>query len=221
MEPFKIPSSLKSLTKPYPHPKVLLDAAHRGGEPARIALARLWLSEGIPYAFRCCPAIYESVRSWLSTRLGVHAKEISLVGSARLGKSPAPKKLGNPFRDNQSDLDIFIVSNCLFEEVREDFRRWSFDFKHGRVQPETKKQKEKYWPDNYKRGPGLINRGFMDQKMIPNYPNYPTTLKIGKTMDKLVKKLKITQNAPKPKYASVRCYSSWDSFVQQVSLNLK
>ena len=221
MEPFKIPSSLKSLTKPYPCPKVLLDAAHSGGEPARIAFARLWLSEGIPHAFRCCPVIYESVRSWLSTRLGVHAKEISLVGSARLGKSLKPQKLGDPFRDNKSDLDIFIVSTHLFEALTEDFYRWSGDFKHRRIQPETKTQKKKYWPNNYERGPILINRGFMDQKMIPNYPQYPTTLKIGKTMDTLVKKLKVTLNAPKPKHASVRCYSSWDSFVQQVSLNLK
>ena len=105
MEPFKSPDSLKELTSPYPDPQDLLEAAHSGGEPARIALAQLWLSEGIPYAFRCCPAIYESVRSWLSAQLGVHAKEISMVGSARLGKSPAPEKLGDPFDEN-SDLDI-------------------------------------------------------------------------------------------------------------------
>ena len=220
MEPFKIPSSLKSLTKPYPCPKVLLDAAHSGGEPARIALARLWLSEGIPHAFRCCPVIYESVRSWLSTRLGVHAKEISLVGSARLGKSLAPKKLGNPFKDNKSDLDIFIVSNHLFEAVREDFRRWSFDFERGQCNPRNKTEK-RFWLDNHARGQKLILRGFIDTKMIPNFLEYPTIQKINQEMWLLVEKLKITSNAPKPKHASVRCYSSWNSFVQQVSLNLK
>ena len=59
MEPFSIPNPLRNLTGPYPKPCFVLDAAERGGEPARIALVRLWLSEGIPYAFRECPAIYE------------------------------------------------------------------------------------------------------------------------------------------------------------------
>ena len=219
MEPFKSPDSLKELTSPYPDPQDLLEAAHSGGEPARIALAQLWLSEGIPYAFRCCPAIYESVRSWLSAQLGVHAKEISMVGSARLGKSPAPEKLGDPFDEN-SDLDIFIVSNCLFESLREDFCRWSFDFENEKLSPRNRRETI-YWPENNKRGPNMIRRGFIDAKMIPNLPDYPTAQRINDAMWRLVEKLKITTNAPQPKKASVRCYYSWDSFVQQVSLSLK
>lgn len=221
MEPFKSPDSLKGLTDPYPDPQELLEAARSGGEPARIALARLWLSEGIPYAFRCCPVIYESVRSWLSAQLGVHAKEISMVGSARLGKSLAPEKqkLGKPFDEN-SDLDIFIVSNCLFESLREDFCRWSLDFESGKLTPRDSCE-AKYWKDNNARGPRLILRGFIDVNMIPNFSDYSTVRKIKDAMWLLVEKLKITTNAPQPKEASVRCYSSWDSFVQQVSLNLK
>ena len=220
MEPFKSPDSLKELTSPYPDPQELLEAARSGGEPARIALARLWLSEGIPYAFRCCPVIYESVRSWLSAQLGVHAKEISMRGSARLGSSLAPKKIGKPF-DKSSDLDIFIVSNCLFESLREDFCRWSSDFESGKLPPRNRHEKEIYWPENNTRGPSMIRRGFIDAKMIPNLPDYPTVQGINQAMWRLVKKLKITTNAPQPKKASVRCYYSWDSFVQQVSLNWK
>ena len=77
MEPFRIPEPLRNLTYPYPDPSLVLDAAGQGGESARIALAQLWLSEGLPYAFRECPAVYESVRSWLSAMLSVHAKEIA------------------------------------------------------------------------------------------------------------------------------------------------
>ncbi len=220
MEPFKIPESLKSLTDPYPHPKVLLKAACSGGEPARIAIAQLWLSEGIPHAFGNCPVIYEAVRSWLSTQLGVHAKEISLVGSARLGKSLNPKKLGNPFLNCKSDLDIFIVSNCLFEALREDFRRWSSDFENERIKPRNKREAY-YWQDNNERMPVSIARGFIFSDRIPNFPEYPIAQNVNDTMSLLVRKLKITPNAPKPKEASVRCYSSWDSFVRQQLLNLE
>ena len=218
MEPFRIASTLLKLSDPYPDPIALLDAAHKGGEQARIALARLWLSEGIPYAFRDCPAMYESVRSWLSNFLNVHAKEISVIGSARLGASLSPKKLGKPF-DSSSDLDIFIVSKDLFDTLREEFRRWSFDFESCRLKASNDLE-EGFWRDNNTRGPKLIHKGFIDQKMIPNRQEYPTTKTISQAMWLLVEKLKITQNAPKTKHASVRCYSSWDSFVRQICLNL-
>lgn len=218
MEPFRFAAQLQDLTEVYPCPQRVIDAARNGGEQARIALARLWLSEGIPSAFRDCPAAYESVRSWLSTWLSVHAKEIGLSGSARLGASLAPHKLGKPF-GNTSDLDIFIVSSNLFDSLREEFRKWSFDFESGQLSPRNVREAG-FWRDNNMRGPRTIQRGFIDQKMIPNLPTYPITKKLSQGMWLLIEKLKITPNTPHPKEASVRCYSSWDSFVRQVSLNL-
>jgi hypothetical protein len=218
MEPFRIAKPLLKLTEPYPEPRAVLEAASLGGEQARLTLARLWLSEGIPYAFRECPAVYESVRSWLSIWLSVHAKEIGVAGSARLGASLAPSKLGKPF-SNTSDLDLFIVSSSLFEVLREEFRKWSFNFESRTVAPKNDREAG-FWSDNNTRGPRLINRGFIDQKMIPNLPEYPSTKKISQGMWLLVEKLKITPLAPTPKLASVRCYISWDSFVRQMSLNL-
>ena len=218
MEPFKIASTLVNFCDQYPDPSILLGAGRNGGEQARVAIARQWLSEGIPYMFRECPALYESVRSWLSNWLSVHAKEIGLTGSARLGASLSPQKLGKPF-DSSSDLDIFIVSSDLFVVLREEFRRWSFDFESGRIKASNDRE-EVFWRDNNTRGPKLIDRGFIDQKIIPNLPEYPTIKKISQAMWLLVEKLKITPNSPRPHHASVRCYSSWDSFVRQTSLNL-
>lgn len=218
MEPFRIATPLVGLTDPYLEPKVVLEAAYRGGEPARIAFARLWLSEGIPYAFRECPAAYESVRSWLSTWLNVHAKEIGVAGSARLGASLAPNKLGKKFGES-SDLDIFIVSSNFFGELREEFRKWSFDFESRQIVARNDRELT-FWRDNNARGPKLIDRGFIDQKMIPNLPQYPITKKTSQGMWLLIEKLRITPCAPNPKLASVRCYASWDSFVRQISLNL-
>ena len=132
--------------------------------------------------------------------------------------SPAPKKFGVPFH-SKSDLDLFIVSTNLFEWLKEDFHRWSADFESGKIKPRYAKEK-KWWPANYDEVPNNIQRGFIDTYKIPNYPTYPVGQQVNETMSELVKKLKATPNAPKPKKASVRCYSSWDSFVQQQSLNL-
>ena len=218
MEPFKCPTSLETLTDSYPEPGILLNAAHSGGRPARVALAQLWLSEGIPFAFHKCPGIYESVRSWLSTQIDVHAKEIGLVGSARLGKSYVPNKLGAPF-DSESDLDIFVISSTLFASLVDEFERWSCHYKSGQINPNA--QQRDYWVANIKEVPNNIRRGFIDTYRVPNYAQYPKCQNINNTMWKLVEKLKKTPKAPRPKRASIRCYSSWDSFVRQNSLNLK
>lgn len=220
MEPFQIPESLKSLTDPYPPPEVLREAAHSGDEPARIAIIQLWLSEGIPHSFRCCPAIYEAVRCWLGVELEVHAKEISLIGSARLGKSLKPEKFGTPFINNESDLDLFVVSSDLFERLKADFYLWLSDFESERIKPRNKNEAN-YWTDNIKRLPMAISQGFIYPDRIPSSSKYPTAKRVNNTMGLLVDKLKITPEAPKPKKASVRCYSSWNSFVQQMLLNLE
>ncbi len=219
MEPFSIPDPLRDLIDCYPAPRRVLDVAGRGGEQARIALVRLWLSEGIPHAFRECPAVYESVRSWLSARLDVHAKEIGIVGSARLGASLAPKKLGKKF-SNTSDLDLVIVSKGLFVKLSEEFYQWSLAFERSEISARNPTE-EKYWRDNNKRGHWLIARGFLDQKMIPNLEQCPVTRKISQNMWLLVEKLKLTPSAPRPRTASVRCYGSWDSFVSQTSSSLR
>ncbi len=218
MEPFSIPDSLKKLTDPYPPWKVVLDAAG-GGREARTAVVRLWISEGIPYAFRECPAIYESVRSWLSVTLGVHAKEIGLVGSARIGASLNPRKFGKSFSCN-SDLDLFIVSEVLFGKLTEEFRQWSLAFESGTITADNPTE-EKLWLNNNKAVPKNIRVGFLDTKYIPNHESYPITCRIKQSMYLLSEKLKCTPNAPAVKEASIRCYDSWDSFLRQNCLNLQ
>lgn len=218
MEPFRIAAPLRDFSGHYPDAHVFARAAREGGESARVALARLWLSEGIPFAFQKCPAIYESIRTWLSTWLGVQAKEIGLTGSGRLGASLAPNKLGMPFGPD-SDLDLFVVSARLFDAMCEDFRKWSFDFERRHCAPSNEREAA-FWRDNLDRGQKLIQRGFLDQKMVPNLPEFPTIKKISQAMWLLTEKLKLTPDAPNPSSASIRCYSTWDGFVRQVALNL-
>ena len=99
MKPFDVPHSMISFQNVYPSAKSVLERVKAGNKSTRTALAQLWLSEGIPYAFAGCPAVYEAMRSWLAIRLKVHAKQISMVGSGRLGTSLSPEKINNPFKE--------------------------------------------------------------------------------------------------------------------------
>lgn len=207
METFKVSPHLSTLLNSYPDARSLVEAATKGGEQSKIAIARLWLSEGIPYAFKAKPALYETVRGWLAIRLDVDPKEIHLTGSARIGQSLSPTKIGTAFGDH-SDLDIFIVSNNMFERMKVDFNRWSYEFEGGLVQPSNDREKG-FWVDNNQRGPKLIHRGFLDSKIVPNREAYPTIKNISQTMWLLKGKLDVTDNAPRVKSASVRYYRDW------------
>ena len=219
MKPFEIIESMSALKSHYPDARTLINVAYQGGWQARVAIAQLWLTEGIPFAFSECPALYDSIRSWLSTKLDVHAKEISIVGSARLGESLNPKKIGTPF-NRASDLDLFVVSGRLFNQLRNEFNVWSNDYESGVIKPRHEKEKS-YWMENKERVPKIIDRGFIDAKMIPTRKRYQTSQKTANSMWLLVEKLKSTANSPKPPRASIRCYVDWDSAVKQISLNLR
>ena len=217
MRPFDVETAMAALRSPYPDPEAFMNAA-RSGRQSREALARLWMSEGIPFAFQQCPSIYESMRSWLGARLRVQAKAISMVGSCRLGWSLSPDKVGAPI-SSESDLDLFVVSRELFVSVRDDFCRWAQEFNTGEVRPRNPKEEEN-WVDNRSRGPTILDRGFIDVKMIPTWYRYPVAQETADVMSQLVDRLKLTHAAPKPTKATVRCYADWESSINQISYNL-
>lgn len=218
MEAFKVSTHLSAFLDSYPDARSLVNAATNGGQHSKIAIARLWLSEGIPFAFKSRPALYESVRAWLGTRLDVDPKEINVTGSARIGQSLAPKKIGTNFGEH-SDLDLFVVSQSLFDRMKVDFNHWSYQFEGGLIRPSNERERT-FWVDNNQRGPNLIQRGFLDSHIVPNHEAYPTMKTIAQTMWLLKSKLDITDGAPIIKSASVRCYKDWGSFVRQMVISL-
>ena len=218
MEAFKVPPQLSQLVANYPSAKEIRDATSNSGEQTKIFIARLWLSEGIPFAFRGQPALYESVRSWLAAKLDVNPKEVNLTGSARIGQALNPSKHGTPFGEH-SDLDIFVVSESLFGKIASDFNKWSFDFECGKELPSNERERE-FWRANNERGPNLIRRGFLDSYIVPNRHNYLATKNIAQTMFLLKGKLDITAGAPRVKSASIRCYKDWASFINQMIISL-
>ena len=183
-------------------------------------LARLWISEGIPFAFRKCPGLYEEIRNWLAAGLELDAKQVSVGGSGRLGYSLAPKRWGDRYRPESSDLDFFAVSASLFESLKGDFERWRAEFTQGDVRPSAGERRN--WEANFRETPRTIGRGFIDSWRVPNLVAYSQFLRMNRRLDELLARLRRANTAPKPpKAPSLRCYRDWASYEQQVTLSLK
>ena len=217
---FRMNPLLAGLMGAYPASEDVLQAVGLG-LLERSVVARLWVSEGIPFAFRDCPALYEEARTWLATGLELDPKEISMGGSGRLGYSLAPERWGAAYRRRSSDLDFFAVSERLFEGLRRDFLRWSDDYDNGAVAPASERE-GRYWAANRQEAPRCIERGFLDSWRVPNRPPYRVFSNANNRLAGLRAKLRETDTGPKPHGTlSLRCYRDWRSYERQVTLSLK
>ena len=217
---FRIDPPLAGLRGAYPASQEILQTVG-SGKGERSVVARLWISEGIPFAFQECPALYEIARAWLAIGLEVHPKEVSIGGSGRLGYSLVPERWGEPYRLRTSDLDLFAVSEHLFEGLRRDFEHWSEDFESGAVVPGSERE-ERYWPANQQETPRCIARGFIDSWRVPNRTPYRVFRKTNNRLAGLKAILHETDVGPKPRRRlSLRCYRDWGSFERRLTFNLK
>lgn len=63
---------------------------------------------------------YDKFKKYVANKLDVHYNNIGIAGSAKLGFSLNPSKKYKEFNDN-SDIDIIIVSKRLFNEFWEQY----------------------------------------------------------------------------------------------------
>ncbi|MDE0003985.1 MAG: hypothetical protein OXQ29_14940 [Rhodospirillaceae bacterium] len=218
--PFAVGPQLAKLKGAYPSARDVLEAVSEGRRATEV-LARLWISEGIPFAFKNCPAIYEEFRAALAERLELDAKQISVAGSGRLGYSLAPSKWGSPYRAESSDLDMFAVSDDLFRRLCEDFTRWRADYAEGRIQPPASVDRTN-WDNNRDETPGTIRRGFIDSMRVPNETRYGGFLTLNRCLEHRWDILQATdetlscQSCP-----TLRCYRDWGAYEQQLVISLQ
>lgn len=76
-------------------------------------LAKVFLLEGVPYVLRDSPMKYIIFREQVAERFGIGSQDVCIVGSAKLGFSPAAHQFGTPFSQT-SDVDVVIISEPLF-----------------------------------------------------------------------------------------------------------
>ncbi len=220
LQPFQLDSALASLTVRHPDPATLKTVVSQASRHGREIFVRLWLTEGEPYAFRDCPAIFEDMRGWLASRLKLNPKEFTLVGSARTGFSLSPEpKYGIPF-STASDLDLAAVSESMFQKISMEFHEFRSDYEAKRVTPRSDFE-SRCWEENLQFGARNLPKGFFDIGKLPNFQCYALSQSVAQSMWALCKKLEITPNAPRPQKASLRIYRDWDALISRVSLNLK
>lgn len=208
------------LSLPYPSAEELEKVLRLAKRQTREIVARLWITEGAPFAFSQCPEVYENLRGWLGCRLNIHPKEITLIGSARLGYSLSPPPAyGKPF-GRDSDLDLSIISGDLFKRLCSAFSDFNHDYRNGITIPRNERERQ-FWDGNIEFGERNIPRGFVDANKIPNFNRYGVAQQVNQAMWVLLKKLEVTKNAPQIKSVSTRVYRDWESFIQRVSLNLR
>lgn len=181
---------------------------------------RLWIAEGIPFAFEARPILYELLREHLANVLMTTTKDISLTGSARLGFSVSPKKYLQDFKAGDSDLDLFAISSKYFEKMKNSAIKWCEDYKGGLVSPRSAEQK-KYWDDNLQEIPKFIQRGMMNPLFVPDSPKYEPFRECQRLGRSIRENLDGADGIPKFKKTSIRIYKDWDSAYKQLHLNLK
>ena len=211
---------LLKLDSPYPERDIFFKVLNNSSRIGREVLASLLLTEGVPRAFAKCPSVYEFIRRWLSAQMGIHVKQITLLGSARMGYSLSPYKFGKKFSSN-SDLDLSIISECIFNILQKEADRFIHDYKNMNIIPNTDR-KRLFWEENVKFLERNLPYGFIDVNKVPYIKErYPYCQYLGNLMWRLKEKINVTPNAPNIKKVSLRIYNKWSSLIDRVSFNLK
>jgi hypothetical protein len=217
MQPLLLSKDALAMNGQYISADRLAGSLRRIGEPAMRQFLRLWVAEGIPFAFRESPLVYEAAREWLSQRLEVAAEDIRLVGSAKIGYSLSPSpKFGQPFGP-ASDLDFVAVSEPLFSRLQLEVNQWQDDYDQGLVKPANLRE-AKFWADSLKDFPKWLRRGYITPSFIP--ARYSTTNRIINSSVLLATKLLKTPNAPAACKISLRVYRDDGAFHNQMLVNL-
>jgi len=179
---------------------------------------RLWVTEGIPYAFRQKPMVFEIAREKIGHRLSVEPKCVGVSGSGSTGFSYAPSKFGTPYESGRSDLDLFIVSETQFSQTVADFQLFTDRFTSGREAPKTAAE-GRYWPTNLRETPGTIRRGFIDQWRIPVKNEYTAARRLSSATSIFQAVVKRELGVEMHRM-SVRVYRTWDNAVGQIGGSL-
>jgi hypothetical protein len=96
------------------------------------------------------------LKETLSTYFKVPIKNIEIVGSAKLGLSLSKDRFGKKY-DNNSDIDLVLVSSELFDEAWHELLKLEYKFH----QLSTKERA--FLDDCY----GTLHRGFISPEKLP------------------------------------------------------
>lgn len=209
---------IQGITSSYPDPSSWKDQGDLAKKDVFL-FTRLWLCEGIPYAFQNNAALYELARGNFGSVLKVHPKNVSMTGSGRLGYSLAGNKFGAAYDSSKSDVDLFLVSKPWFEKMKQDSELFISRFSAGLAKPRNDNE-AKFWPENVKRLKKGIDRGHVNQHYIPNTLMYPSAQSCYKACRAFQVTLHDQLGTAGPKRVSVRIYRDWACAESQIGGSL-
>lgn len=219
MPRFSISQACELLATHYPTATNLKAALAKITQAEREGFVRLWLSEGIPSVFLANPMLFEVGRTWLAQELNLSPKEVTLVGSARIGYSLRPEAFGTAF-GSRSDLDLATISERFFTPMSHVFGQWLTDFREGRIAPRNETEGG-YWTENASNGPSQIGRGFLDLNKVPNLDRYPEKQKVAQALYSLKVRLQDSGFGHPSVKVTLRAYRDWQAFIAQGVRNLR
>lgn len=218
MKPFLSKDYTSALVGSHPSCQSLKTFVELGrGEEVK-SFVRLWMNEGIPYAFKDCSFVYQQCREWISSQIGVNPHEITVVGSGRFGYSLKSTEF-NGFC-NKSDLDFLIVSASKFSECVEASELFIRDFESGLLKtnnPTLQAEREK----DIKYIKNNIPKGFIQCGKVPPHFKYKATQQLEDIFDRLSQKLKATAPFPVFTKATYRIYRDESAMERRLTLNLR
>lgn len=181
------------------------------GEDELPGFLRSYVRDRVPAAFLGRPMLWEAIRQWIAVRLHVDPLEIGLAGSAQVGFSCAPKKFGQDFSPDGSDLDLFVVSEAFYTQVATEILGFVSrpDHLDGGRYVEQKKTIQT-----------TSQRGFVDFNQIPSeYERYPLCANVNNLASIIVDKLR--KHQMQLRRSHFRVYKSWKEFSKQTLINFK
>lgn len=227
---YEIPKDLLAIQHPYPDVEklaVFLRNYKEGDHDLLLKeFIRLWFTEGVPWAFRDCPWLYERVRTIISKDLSIEFNGIFMIGSGKLRWSLScsrnQKRLLKEFNFcNPSDLDFTIVNDGLFQRMKTDFEEWK-----KLVDEKKYELKNTYQENNIDLLPKNIRKGFIDMYKLPEDIKELKTRQLFIRLDAKLRKMfqdYLGYNfSDKNSYTKItfRIYQNWESFLKQNLINL-
>jgi len=107
-----------------------------------------YIFKGNPFIVLFNPGIENIISFHLHSKLGLSEKNISIVGSAKIGFSLNPDTFPRRFTD-RSDIDIVVVDKELFDKVWFIMLEWNYPRKGKLIEPDwgwsKKRRGELYW----------------------------------------------------------------------------
>lgn len=104
------------------------------GDTRLVDFCRKYVLHGTPHIFLNREDEYYEFRKRIADKLTVDFHKVFIMGSAKLGFSPYKRKQF----DYDSDIDVAVVSSCLYERILESIRHYQMELRKARISVTTR-----------------------------------------------------------------------------------